>query len=241
MVQDGRDPLSGERRSRRSFSESAPFGGLRNADTGGRTADFNALLAGVPGLIMGVALGFFLRAKYEAPLWICVLTPVVFAVGMSLLALVITNKAGEASSALYNPSGRTTPPKREYSYAESLVARGAYEDAVTAFELAVAEDASDPTPYLRIARTYRDHLERHEDAARWFRRALRESALAASHAAPVRKELVELYVHRMAAPAKAAPELARMAEDLAGTPEGTWAAEELAHVKGLMRGEDSAG
>lgn len=71
-------------------------------------------------------------------------------------------------------------------------------------------------------------------AARWFRRTLREAATGPGLATLVRKELIELYVHRLAQPERAAPELARMADELAGTPEAEWATRELATVKARM-------
>jgi hypothetical protein len=55
-----------------------------------------------------------------------------------------------------------------------------------------------------------------------------------------RKELVELFTHRMKASERALPELARMAEELAGTPEGEWAATQLREIKARLR-EDGAG
>ena len=48
------------------------------------------------------------------------------------------------------------------------------------------------------------------------------------------RELTELYRHRIGAPARAAPLLARIAERHEGSPDGEWAREELAEVKRLM-------
>jgi len=50
------------------------------------------------------------------------------------------------------------------------------------------------------------------------------------------KELVELYAVRLTAPQRAAPLLARIAEERPETPEGRWTREELAAVKGRMAG-----
>lgn len=125
------------------------------------------------------------------------------------------------------------------SLAESLTARGMYDEAIAAFQAAIAGDASDPTPYLMIARVYRDRLGSFEEAALWFRRALDESTLAAGTATPTRRELVELYV-KMGEPARAAPLLARTAEQRAGTAEGERAARELVRVKATIAGEAEA-
>ena len=114
--------------------------------------------------------------------------------------------------------------------------RGLYEEAVSAFELVIVEEKStDPIPYLRIARIYRDDMERYEDAARWFKRGLDEADMHSGQRALARKELVELYRVKLGTPQKAAPILARLAEDMDGTPAGEWAAQELRDLKQSMR------
>jgi hypothetical protein len=151
-----------------------------------------------------------------------------------VLPVLITAASGRAATAMMAPSGRSTPHKREHSLAESLVARGLYEEGLAAFEAAITRYPSDPTPYLRIARVHRDQTGRAEDAARWFKRALGEAMLTPGAAALTRRELVELYVVRMGAPGRAAALLAKTAEEHAGTPEGEWATTELARVKQLV-------
>ena len=56
-----------------------------------------------------------------------------------------------------------------------------------------------------------------------------------------RRELIELYRGKMDAPTRAAPVLARMAEEYDGTPEGAWAAAELAEVKALIAEQSGQG
>jgi len=203
--------------------------GLKDTDAAQNVTVLRAGSYGIFGAVLGAALGFFLGS----PLAMLVLA----LLGWGLITgstLLLTNAAGSAASTLYAPGSGAPPRKREYSQAESLVARGLYDEAVTAFELEVAKDPTDPTPYLRIARTYRDYLGKPEDAARWFRRALRESAAPAGLVTLTRKELVELYTHRLGTPEKALPDLARMAEELEGTPDGAWAAAELKAIKERM-------
>lgn len=148
--------------------------------------------------------------------------------------LWILSIAGRAGSAVYAPSGSTTPRKREYSLAESYAVRGDYEAAVAAFEQAIGEDPADGQPYLRIARLKRDKMNDAEGAAGWFKRALTEASLASGVHRLTLRELVELYEHRLGTPAKATPLLARMADAHAGSPDGEWAAEELARIKRHM-------
>ncbi len=220
-------------RPRRTFSEPPKQRGLKDTDAAERVTRIRILTFGLFGGALGVLLGFFLVQK-GAPSWVAVICVLGGWLFVSLSTLLVVSSAGAAASTLYAPSSGATPRKKEYSQAESLVARGMYQEAVDVFELAVAEDPSEAAPYLRIARIYRDHLGKPEDAARWFRRALREATPPAGMALLVRKELVELYTHRMGAPERALPDLARMAEELAGTPEGDWAAAELREIKARM-------
>ena len=160
--------------------------------------------------------------------------------GMGLMmgvgTLLVVGSATGSAKGLYSPSGSSTPHKKEYSYPESLAMRGLYEEAVSAFELVIVEEKStDPIPYLRIARIYRDDMERYEDAARWFKRGLDEADMHSGQRALARKELVELYRVKLGTPQKAAPMLARLAEDMDGTPAGEWAAQELRDLKQSMR------
>ena len=221
-------------RPRRTFSELPARRGLRDKDAGERGILLHAAVAGIAGAVVGTALGFFLLLERGAPGWlvpVCALLGAAFVAGSVLL---LTNAAGSAASVLHAPSSGAPPRKSEHSRAEAMAAAGRYEEAITEFELAVAEDPSDPTPYLRIARIHRDHLGRLEDAVRWFRRALRESQAPRGTAILARKELIELFTHRMGAPERALPELARMAAELAGSPEAEWAASELREIKARL-------
>ena len=222
-----------EQPSRRTFSEPPKRGGLRDRDAAEGVTRLRAITNGVFGGALGALLGFFLVQR-GAPFWIAVVCFVCGWLFVSLGIAWIVSSAGSAAATLYTPSGRSTPRNREYSQAESLLARGMHQEAVDAFEMAVAEDPSDPVPYLRVARIYRDNLARPEDAARWFRRALRDATFPAGQSFLTRKEMVELYTHRMGAPERALPELARMAEELQGTSEGEWAATRFREIKARM-------
>jgi hypothetical protein len=184
-----------------------------------------AFLLGVRGMVEG-AWG------WGMVVWISLLGWAVSFFGPLLLASL----AGRGIGQIHNPSGASTPRRREYSQAESLAVREDHLGAITAFELAIAEDGSDPWPYLRIARIYRDGLGRHDDAAHWFKRALADSGPPVGMATLIRRELIELCEVKMGSPERAAPILARMAEELAGSADGEWAAGELARVKELVRG-----
>jgi tetratricopeptide (TPR) repeat protein len=147
--------------------------------------------------------------------------------------LAIAALGGRAAGMLYNPSGTGTPRRAGYSRAESLAARGLYDEAVAAFEGAIAEHPTEPDGYLRVARIHRDRSRRYEDAAAWFRRALERTEPGSALALLVTRELTELHATKMGTQDKRIiPLLARLSEERADTPEGRWAAEELRRVKG---------
>ncbi|NJD19896.1 MAG: tetratricopeptide repeat protein [Gemmatimonadetes bacterium] len=222
-----------EERPRRTFSEPPKRRGLGDTDAAEGVTRLRALTNGLFGGALGALLGFFLVQR-GAPFWVAVVCVVCGWRFVSLGTAWIVSSAGAAASTLYTPSGRSTPRQKEHSRAEALVAQGRYQEAVDVFEMAVAEDPSDGAAYLRIARIYRDHLAKPEAAARWFRRALREATLPAGQAGLARKELVELFAHRLGTPERALPDLARIAEDLAGTPEGEWASVQIREIKARM-------
>ncbi|MEQ1855410.1 MAG: tetratricopeptide repeat protein [Longimicrobiales bacterium] len=155
---------------------------------------------------------------------------------LSLVApVVVAALSGAAARTLYNPSGSGMPRRRELSQAEALAARGLHDEAIAAFRVAIAEDPTDPSPYIKVARIERDRRGRHEEAATWFKSAFDLMAPGSGPALLTLKELVELYAVKLGAPARAAPLLARLVADRPETPEGKWAREELARVKGGMR------
>lgn len=223
----------GERRPLRAYSE---MSGRRDVDQFEQAIRLKALMWSFAGAIMGALMGIFIVvADDERGIWIVPVCAIVGWLIAFLGPLGLARAAGRAAGNIHNPSGRTTPAKKEYSQAESYAIRGMHEDAVSAFEVAIAEgDGKDPTPYLRIARTYRDDLARPTDSERWFKRALKESQMPDGQRWLTRRELVELYRGKMGTPAKAAPLLARMAQEREGTREGEWAAAELRSVKDEM-------
>jgi hypothetical protein len=149
-----------------------------------------------------------------------------------LLPLGIAALGGGAAATLYNPSGTSTPRRVEYSHAESLAARGLYDQAMVAFEVAIARTPEDPDGYLRVARIHRDKSRRFAESAAWFRRALERTEPGSPLALLVTRELCELYTSKMSAQRmRVAPVLARLVEERPSTPEAEWAADELRRMK----------
>lgn len=201
--------------------------GPREVDLAARTRLLKAMLfGGISGGFLGVVAGIFLGHPF--------LGGVVGVLFAGLGPFLVSEKVGGAARFVYAPSGRSTPPGRDYSRAEALAVRGHYDDAIAVYQEAIDEIPSDPQPYLSIARLLRDEAGDAENSAVWLRRALQETELRGRWEMILTRELTELYRHRIGAPARAAPLLAKLAEKYEGSPDGEWAREELADVKRLM-------
>ncbi len=183
-------------------------------------------LGGVSGGFLGLLAGWFLGHPFLGGL-----LGVLFA---GLVPFLVSEKVGGAAHTLYAPSGGSMRPNRDYSRAEALAVRGHHDDAIAVYQEAIDEVPSDPEPYLRIARLLTDRMNDPENAAVWLQRALEETELRDRWEMVLVRELTALYRHRIGAPARAAPLLARIAERHEGSPDGEWAREELADVKRLM-------
>lgn len=141
---------------------------------------------------------------------------------------------GDFAGKLYSPSGRSTPYRHQHSQALALVAQGKYEAAIAEFERDIAAEPRKSEPYLHIARLHRDKLGNFDESIAWFRRARAAGALSPAEDQLVSREIVEIWTARLKQPARAIPELARLAETAAGTPNGEWARAELAALRATL-------
>jgi tetratricopeptide (TPR) repeat protein len=148
-----------------------------------------------------------------------------------LLTSGIERSAGSLFGKIYNPSAVATPRRREYSRAESLKARGHYEQAIEAYEVALSEFPDDPEPYVRIARIYRDQLHEFDQALHWFTRARSDAIVDGPREVAIAREIIEVYENSLGMPKRAIPELARLADRFAGDEVGEWAKGEIGRLK----------
>jgi len=209
---------------RRTFTEERPNRGLKDVDAAARAQKLHAwgwsLYGGVP---LGAAVGWLLGHIFLG----VILGPfVIFAIVVGIASL-----SAKGASVVYMPTGSTTPKRKEYSRAEALEVRGNHEAAIRAYEVEILEIPEIAEPYLRIARLFRDQRKDPDSAVQWFRKAQREARLSMGEAIRVHRELAEIFLYLLREPRKAAPELARLAETYSHTPDGEWAARELAEVK----------
>lgn len=215
---------------KRKYEEKQPRR-LKDVDSAARARTFKMLLYSVPGGVAGAMGGAFAGIGALPG----------FIVGFLFVFLVTRGTAegaGTAAGAIYHPSGRSAPVKREYSYAESLAARGRYEEAITAYEVGVSEFPEDPEPYMRIARLKRDRLGEFEDAVFWFKRARNDSEISEGQELLVTQEMIEVYRDKLDAPTRAIPELARLIDRFPDDQAADWARDEMGKLKEQVRAEE---
>lgn len=224
-----RDSRPGVRPPRRVYEDRAAN---RDIDSAKRALTLKALTHSLPGGVLGAIGGWY--GGYVGR-WDVVAGVVIgFLIGFLIvfvLGALATGGAGSLAGAILFPSGKSTPVRRGYSYPESLAARGHYEDAITAYQECCSDDPADPEPYLRIARLYRDHLARYDEALAWFKRARAESALSPRRELLVTREIVEVYADRIGDPRRGIPELARLVDRFPDDPVAAWAKEEIAKLR----------
>ncbi len=131
---------------------------------------------------------------------------------------------------IFEPSGGARSGQTGYSEAESLAARGRVSEAIAAYERLLQVRPGEVEIHLRIARLLRDEGKL-EVAAHRLRSARLEGPRPPARDAFLTRELVELYVHRIATPERALPELARMIELHPGTDDAEWAERERLRLR----------
>ena len=165
----------------------------------------------------------------------------ILAMAVPLLFPAIQLLGGRVARVVYDPRGAGTPSRSGYSAAESLAARGRFEDAIDAYEAAAREEPNDPQPWLRIARIERTDLKRPQRAIEALRAARTRVPADSQTALMIGKEIADLYLRDLNEPSRAMPELARLATDFPDTPTGAWAKRELADLRTEMQRERREG
>ena len=182
-----------------------------------------AIVAG--GLVIGPAL------MAGASLPRALLYALIAAVLAYLLPIFFLERAANAGAAVLGGSGASTPSLRQFSLADSLVARGQLNEAAEAYQMLAEDFPEDPEPRIRLARLQRDRMNELNEAADSFRKALACEGMQQANAIAITRELTELYIHKMKQPALALPYLARLADENPGHPVEAWARAEYADIK----------
>jgi hypothetical protein len=205
---------------------------LRDADSAETAFRIKAAVFGFP--IGSLAAG--LTYLFTQSLLLAIVGFIVLGGSITAAVLYLAERGGRMGASLYRPSGSSTPAVREYSYADSLVARGQHVQAVAAYEEVARQHPTDPEPRLRQARVLRDHLHQYDQAVGVFRQLLHAGVKPQTEMGVLR-EIVEIHVHKQRQPERALPYLARLGERFKGTPTADWARNEVRAIKAEMKPE----
>jgi hypothetical protein len=193
------------------------------------------LVWSVPGAVIGLLAGAFVGTRLGVNPAVAALLGAAIGAGTSYGTVrLLVRAAGSAVQTVYAPSGASTPVKHDYSLAQSLVARGRYDDAVAAYRTHALEFPADPEPPLQLARLLDGQLQRPEEAARWLRHARTHCTLTTGQELMVAQELVRIYIDELAAPRRAMPELSRIVAGFPETPAAVTARRELEVMRELL-------
>lgn len=215
---------------KRTYSERGPR--AKDIDSQARLNTFAGwFMGGGVGGIFGMLLGAILFGSAALGFVIGV------AIGALLGHLGVQAVLGGSSRALSGtllPSGGSTAYKTQYSDAEACAMRSDYPAAIATYQRYVDDEPLDPEPYVRIARLYRDQIKDYENAVTWFKRARNEAQLDRGRELLAMQEIIELYIHKLRAPRKAIPELARLCERFPDTPAAQAAQAELEQLREML-------
>jgi tetratricopeptide (TPR) repeat protein len=156
-------------------------------------------------------------------------------------SLASANAAGAVARAFTMPSGNSTPYEEQFSYQESLAARGDVAGALESYEAVIAERPEATAPRLKAAELYARRGGNPRRAAALFRevRELRDAsprdALYAS------SRLVDLYDGPLDEPGRALVELRRLVELHPNTDVAAGARVAIARIKAQRASEQGDG
>ena len=204
----------------------------RDVDEADRINRLRALVWSLVIFIVAVPIGLLVGGFPWGLLGAAVAAGLVYA-GITGIAEAGVWTAGE----IHNPRREIAPVRRDYSYAQSLAARGDFVGAIREYEVAVASVPTDPEPYLRIARIHRRNLGAAEDALLWFKRVRTEAEIGRGQELVVTQEIIEIYRDDLGTPARAIPELARLIDRFPDDPGVAAAREELARLRRELAAE----
>lgn len=188
-----------------------------------------AFATGVLGFILGGILNLVLAANgYDDASLVAIAGAAGFLGAFVVLGIV--ELSGAAAARVYGGSPSTVSHP-DFSYADSLAARGLYDGAVAAYRNAAEESPETPEPLLRAARVLRDALERYPEAVELLREARAHPSADERFDELVTREIVEIHVNRLDEPARALPELARLIERYPDSPGAEWARRRIAELR----------
>jgi hypothetical protein len=166
--------------------------------------------------------------------------PDIAATGLVVLgANKLIGGMGLAASAVLFPSGKGTPPPREYSEQEALVVRGHFAEAADSYRAIIEDEPTLLDPRFRLARLLENECGEVEAAERCYL-DIRALNPLSDQDWIVSNGLIDLY-HRTGQRDRLKAELGRMSRRYTGTDAGTGAKRRLQELADEDAANDAAG
>jgi hypothetical protein len=128
------------------------------------------------------------------------------------MAIGLAGNAGAVAQAFTMPSGNSTPYEQQFSYQESMVARGDMAGALESYEAIITEQPGAVAPRMRAAEHYAKGNRDAKRAAELFREIRETVGVTTRDAVYASSRLVDLYDGPLADPGRALVELRRIIE-----------------------------
>ncbi|HYD53737.1 MAG TPA: hypothetical protein VEA99_13965 [Gemmatimonadaceae bacterium] len=209
-------------------SPSVPRYDLSDHDKARLQASLLSLALG--GSAIGLLLGILEKARGSMLLVWSVGGAVVGAFVAWMMATVLGEVAGRVAGRILMPSGGGSPAAPDYSYQDALVARGEIDAALRSYEALLSASGS-PTVMLRAADLYMGSGRDRARAAALYRQARQAAGCSRAQDLYASNRVIELHLTTPGEERRALPELRRLAERHAGTPDGERARESIATLK----------
>ena len=155
-----------------------------------------------------------------------------------IFILRLSGAAGATARAITFPTGASVPYEEQFSYQDSLVARGDVAGALESYEVIITERPDLPLPRLRAAELHTRVGRDLARAAELFRSVRDMPAATQRDSLYASNRLIDLYDGPLADPGRALVELRRIVERYPGTQAATRARDALARLKSRLIEED---
>lgn len=226
--------------------DSVPAYGSTWLDRGGpdATLRLRAIVFGVMGFLVMLLIWGLVARQQELHGWkafaVTVLGAAASGYVMYRVPLGFAGSVGAVAKAVTLPSGSSTPYEEQFSYQETMVARGDIAGALESYEAIIGERPGAVAPRQRAAELYARGARDPQRAAELFReiRDLAEATPRDRRYASSR--LVDLYDGPLADAGRAVVELRRLIEHWPGSVEANHARDALPRLKARLaeqRGE----
>jgi hypothetical protein len=176
-----------------------------------RTAGYGAMVAGLTfaALLLASAMGGKVGAG--SVLSFAIISAIVGIV-VAAVASKLSSGAGAVAKAFTMPSGNSTPYQQQFSYQESMVARGDVAGALVSYEAIIGEQPGAIAPRQRAAEHYARGNRNPMRAAELFREIRDTVGATTRDAVYASSRLVDLYDGPLGDPGRALVEMRRIIE-----------------------------